>query len=252
MMDHMRGPEQPALVADAVEPVVGKVIGEKEQKPGPPLIADFEDCEAMDGSEHSKSYCLGGNSDEDIADAHCQTGSRVLDVVQLATHHGIADYLHDQQNQEGGNCELNQIRHVPETIADSVVEFTQISPLISTQPTRKLLTINAMALSAVRQPEDQSSENIGVQLTLLCAAQRQAFLQEGFPDYRKRLGNLNRLFDLTLANERRIADAISQDFGHRSRFETALTEVFLIIAGIKHARRHLKRWMKPRRVPTPI
>ena len=31
-MDHMRGPEQPALVADAVEPVAGKVIGEKEQK----------------------------------------------------------------------------------------------------------------------------------------------------------------------------------------------------------------------------
>jgi coniferyl-aldehyde dehydrogenase len=109
-----------------------------------------------------------------------------------------------------------------------------------------------MAFSAVREPEDQPSENIGLQLTLLCAAQRQAFLREGPPDYRKRIESLNKLLALTLAKEDRIADAISQDFGHRSRFETALTEIFLVVAGIKHARRSLKRWMKRRRVPTPI
>ena len=104
-----------------------------------------------------------------------------------------------------------------------------------------------MALSAIRQ-----QDNIELQLTLLCAAQRQAFLRDGPPDYRKRHENLGKLLHLTLANEGRIADAISQDFGHRSRFETALTEIFLVVAGIKHARRHLKRWMKPRRVATPI
>jgi coniferyl-aldehyde dehydrogenase len=109
-----------------------------------------------------------------------------------------------------------------------------------------------MAFSAVRGPEDQRSENIGLQLTQLCAAQRQAFLREGPRDYRNRIESLNKLLALTLANEDRIADAISQDFGHRSRFETALTEIFLVVAGIKHARRNLKRWMKPRRVPTPI
>jgi coniferyl-aldehyde dehydrogenase len=107
-----------------------------------------------------------------------------------------------------------------------------------------------MAFSVVSQPEAQPSENIGLQLTLLCAAQRQAFLREGPPDYRKRLESLNKLLNLTLANEDRIADAISQDFGHRSHFETSLTEIFLVVAGIKHARRHLKQWMKPRRVPT--
>jgi len=109
-----------------------------------------------------------------------------------------------------------------------------------------------MSFSAVRQPEIQPSAGLEFQLTLLCAAQRQAFLREGPPDYRKRLENLNKLLNLTLKNEDRIADAISQDFGHRSRFETALTEIFLVIAGIKHARRHLKQWMKPRRVATPL
>ena len=109
-----------------------------------------------------------------------------------------------------------------------------------------------MAFSAVPLPQDQSSENIGLQLTLLCAAQRQASLREGPPEYARRRENLNTLLELTLANEQRIADTISQDFGHRSRFETALAEIFVVISGIKHASRNLKRWMRPRRVPTAL
>lgn len=109
-----------------------------------------------------------------------------------------------------------------------------------------------MAFSAVPHPEDRFSENSRLQLILLCAAQRQAFLREGPPDYTKRRENLHKLLELTVANEERIADAISQDFGSRSRFETALAEIFVVISGIKHASRNLKRWMKPKRVPTAL
>lgn len=109
-----------------------------------------------------------------------------------------------------------------------------------------------MPFSPALHPEDHSSENTSLQLTLLCAAQRQAFLREGPPDYARRRENLNKLLELTLANEERIADAISQDFGNRSRFETALAEIFVVISGIKHASRNLKRWMKSKRVPTAL
>src|SRR5689334_19982528 len=108
-----------------------------------------------------------------------------------------------------------------------------------------------MSFSAVPYPEDDSSEN-SLQLTLLCAAQRQAFLREGPPDYARRRENLNKLLELTLANEERIADAISEDFGNRSRFETALAEIFVVISGIKYASRNLKQWIKPKRVPTAL
>src|SRR5690348_11428599 len=97
MMDHMRGPEEPALVAGPVEPVVAEIIGGKEQKPRPPLITDFEDRESMDGSECSERNRLGSYSDQHLANAHRQAGSRALDLVQFATHHRIADYLHDKQ-----------------------------------------------------------------------------------------------------------------------------------------------------------
>ena len=50
----------------------------------------------------------------------------------------------------------------------------------------------------------------------------------------------------------RIAAAISTDFGHRSAHETWLLEVFPSLESCRHARRHLGRWMKPRRRPVSI
>jgi len=48
-----------------------------------------------------------------------------------------------------------------------------------------------------------------------------------------------------------IARAISADFGHRARPETLLTEVAMVVQSVRHARRHLRRWMRPRRVILP-
>ncbi|HEU4604266.1 MAG TPA: coniferyl aldehyde dehydrogenase, partial [Steroidobacteraceae bacterium] len=41
--------------------------------------------------------------------------------------------------------------------------------------------------------------------------------------------------------------SISSDFGHRSLFETDLLELFPSLEAIRHARRHLRAWMRPQR-----
>ncbi|HEU4653622.1 MAG TPA: coniferyl aldehyde dehydrogenase, partial [Steroidobacteraceae bacterium] len=41
--------------------------------------------------------------------------------------------------------------------------------------------------------------------------------------------------------------SISSDFGHRSLFETDLLELFPSLEAIRHARRNLKAWMRPKR-----
>ena len=41
-------PEQPALVAGAMKPVVAELIAEKEQQPDPPLISEIKNPEAID------------------------------------------------------------------------------------------------------------------------------------------------------------------------------------------------------------
>lgn len=49
-------------------------------------------------------------------------------------------------------------------------------------------------------------------------------------------------------NKKRFADAISKDFGSRSKDETQFAELFPSFQGIAHAKKQGKSWMKPRRM----
>lgn len=63
-----------------------------------------------------------------------------------------------------------------------------------------------------------------------------------------RLDRLARLDSMLTTWQDRFASAISQDFGHRPAIVTELTDVVPVRAAIRHARRHLKGWMRARRV----
>jgi len=73
------------------------------------------------------------------------------------------------------------------------------------------------------------------------AAQQKA----GTPSYEQRVDGLDKLDAALRARQDDIVEAISRDFGHRSRHETLLAEVFLVRSGIRHARAHLREWMEP-------
>ncbi|MDQ5882548.1 MAG: coniferyl-aldehyde dehydrogenase, partial [Pseudomonadota bacterium] len=62
-----------------------------------------------------------------------------------------------------------------------------------------------------------------------------------------RLRRLDALETMLRENEDAFAAAISADFGNRSAHETRLLEIFPSLEGIKHARRHLRGWMRPQR-----
>jgi acyl-CoA reductase-like NAD-dependent aldehyde dehydrogenase len=61
-----------------------------------------------------------------------------------------------------------------------------------------------------------------------------------------------RLETAVLKYEEALIQAVSQDFGHRSLDETQIFEITTSISDIRYNRKQLKRWMKPRRVKTPI
>jgi len=75
---------------------------------------------------------------------------------------------------------------------------------------------------------------------------------EPAPDLAERLDRLSRLRAVVQDNESRFEAAISADFGHRSQVETAIAETLFVLVEIKHATRHLKKWMAPRRVATAL
>jgi coniferyl-aldehyde dehydrogenase len=79
-------------------------------------------------------------------------------------------------------------------------------------------------------------------------AQRAAFRAEGTPDHRERVRRLDALLDGVLDHQDGLVRSMSEDFGNRAAQETRLLEIFPTVDEIRHARSHLKRWMKPRRV----
>ena len=65
-----------------------------------------------------------------------------------------------------------------------------------------------------------------------------------------RLEALQRLRHMLLTHADELAAAISRDFRGRAVQETRLLEIFPSIEAAAHARKHLRRWIKPRRAAT--
>ncbi len=74
--------------------------------------------------------------------------------------------------------------------------------------------------------------------------QRQAHLKDGAPSAEKRLEWLDRAIALLVGHKDAIADALREDFGHRSVQSSLFTDVSGSIGPLKHAKANLKTWMK--------
>lgn len=90
------------------------------------------------------------------------------------------------------------------------------------------------------------------ELGALLQCQQQAFLADMNPSWERRRDRLDRLARLLDTHLEHFAALISRDFGNRSRSEIVLTEGITLRGGLRHARRHLRGWMKPRRLPTAL
>jgi coniferyl-aldehyde dehydrogenase len=77
--------------------------------------------------------------------------------------------------------------------------------------------------------------------------QRQAYFAHPVPSLDQRKADLRTLQRFVRDHKGAICDAISADYGHRSRHETMLAEIFPVVDGIDHVVKHLRRWMKPQR-----
>jgi coniferyl-aldehyde dehydrogenase len=79
------------------------------------------------------------------------------------------------------------------------------------------------------------------------AAQRAAYARHPVPSRRERSADLGALERLLLENREALIEAVNRDYGSRSRHETLFGELVPALDGIRHARRHLRRWMRPQR-----
>lgn len=77
--------------------------------------------------------------------------------------------------------------------------------------------------------------------------QRHAFLRDGPPDLAARKLRLTKLRESVVRYRRDLEEAISADFGYRSRHETDIMELLGSLQAIDYLTRNLRRFMKPRR-----
>src|SRR5688572_5838285 len=82
--------------------------------------------------------------------------------------------------------------------------------------------------------------------------QRAAFEREPFPTPAVRRERLDRILDLLRRHRDALAEAVSADFGHRSRHETLIADIAVSVNAVRHLRRNLARWMRPERRGTTL
>lgn len=87
----------------------------------------------------------------------------------------------------------------------------------------------------------------GAELRAIVERQRSAFMHDGPPSLADRRGSLTKLKQVLLDRREDFVQAVSADFGHRSRQETSLFDVASVVEGINYLHRNLGRWTKPER-----
>ena len=75
--------------------------------------------------------------------------------------------------------------------------------------------------------------------------QRAAFMAELPVPLTVRKDRLKRAAAMVADNAERFCDALSEDFGHRSREQSMITDIAASVAPLKHALKHVDRWSRP-------
>ena len=106
-----------------------------------------------------------------------------------------------------------------------------------------------MSAAEVRPLETGTAE---ARMKAVLEAQRQAHLKDGPPSAAKRIEWIDRAIAIVIGHKDQIAEALREDFGHRSVESTMLTDIAGSIGPLKHAKAHLKKWMqREKRAVTP-
>ena len=73
---------------------------------------------------------------------------------------------------------------------------------------------------------------------------KEAQRKSGAPSAEDRIRSLERLERAPVSRKTAVVEAVGRDFGNRSKYETLISEVYLVLGAIKHTKAHLRDWME--------
>lgn len=92
--------------------------------------------------------------------------------------------------------------------------------------------------------QQHDSEQINT-IEQVFAQQRQHFASNPYPAIATRLATLKKLRAAILANQERLCQALSQDFGNRSDGDSKMADIMPTVMGLNYTIKHLAKWAKP-------
>jgi len=101
-----------------------------------------------------------------------------------------------------------------------------------------------MSVAEARPTPINATAQAETRMRAVLERQRAAHIKDGPPSAEKRIEWIDRAIGLVIGHKDAIAEALREDFGHRSVEATMLTDIAGSIGPLKHAKAHLKKWMK--------
>ncbi len=95
--------------------------------------------------------------------------------------------------------------------------------------------------------EDRSVGTTREEVLAALTLQKRAYMDEGMVTAETRIDRIDRAIAILVDHQDAFADALSRDFGHRSKPMSRAGDVMVGVASLKYAKKHLRRWMKPER-----
>jgi coniferyl-aldehyde dehydrogenase len=107
---------------------------------------------------------------------------------------------------------------------------------------------------AEQTSHEADSATISASIRAILDKQKAAHIAEGPASAERRIDWIDRAIAILVDNQKEIVEALASDFGHRSHEQSLLTDVMGSLGPLKHAKKHLRQWMKPekRKVQFPL
>ncbi len=93
----------------------------------------------------------------------------------------------------------------------------------------------------------QQTQDPAARLAATLAHLRRGYVAEPYPTAATRRDRLSRAIDLLSRHKRPFCQALEADFGSRPHTQSLIADIFTTIEALKHARAHVRRWMRPER-----
>ena len=95
-------------------------------------------------------------------------------------------------------------------------------------------------MSEIREPTQEDMQTV-------LDRQKQSYIAEGHVSAENRIDRIDRAINILEKNGEKLSEAMAADFGHRSLDQSQRTDIEGSVGPLKHAKKHLRQWMKPER-----